>query len=454
MSNVRFYRLTNLPGFESPKHVGIFVHATGTTAGSDTFHMTTGETFNQWLTNNHYDQIPSGLWFGGENGWELLSNDTTSGKIDAAIDAKIATLDAGPYAQATISTTDNQTEKSSTLTIKGIQEVDGKISESTNLNFNVAIDGLYDRENNKIATQSTVNNKIATLDASAFQTVTKSTSGVNTVLTFNGIKEVDGIISQGVTENAETLTVGDAKLKIQIGSNEASAFDVFSANAQTDSTIKLDGYVFKKDENNVISVITPTAVSESNKLVTQQDVAKINGAMFYKGSIASDTNWPTEVKAGDVYIASGNFEHGDGSDAETIESGDLIVFNTDSVDDYTVVQSNITLGTGAGQVAANTEGLIDGNLVVATDKGIKTTGISASVLEEANNTRNLTYSTITGVTSKRGISITDSLKIMNRDFNKTINIVSENDSIQITGEHNEQNDTGVKLDLVWNTQLD
>lgn len=425
MSNVRFYRLGALPNFDSSKHVGIFVH------------VTTGD-------NTH----KAGLWFGGAASWEYLTNDTDA--INAAIVAKIQDLDVPGYGQATISTTDTTNEKSSTLTIKGIQEVDGEISEATNLNFNVAIDGVYNSSTNKIATQSTVTNAINGLNAETVQAVTFNTAeiGGNTTLTFNGVKETNGVIAQG--DGASTFIVGDAKLNIEIG---ADNFEVFSANAKSDGAIKLDENVFKKNVvngKNVLSVITKNNdVSSTNPLVTKNDIASLNGAMHYKNAIASDSQWPTTVKAGDVYIASGNFEHGDGSDAETIESGDLIVFNTDSVNDYTVVQSNITLGTGVGQVAANTEGLTNGNLVVATDKGIKTTGISASVLEETNNTRDLTYSTITG----KGIVITDSLKIMNRDFNKSINIVSENDSIQITVEKDDQADKGVKVDLVWNTSI-
>lgn len=435
MSNVRFYKLDVLPGFDSSKYVGIFVH------------VTTGDTAHK-----------AGLWFGGAAGWEYLTNDTNA--INAAIDAKIQELDVTGYAQATISTIDNETGKSSTLTIYGIQETDGKIGIYQTSNFGVAIDGVYDRGTNKIATQDTVNNKIATLDASAFQTVTKSTNGVNTVLTFNGIKEVDGIISQGVTENAETLTVGNANLKIQIGSNENEAFGVFSANAIKDSTIKLDGNVFKKNGDE-ISVITQTPVALDNRLVTEKDVANLAGAMHYKKAIASDTEWPKTVAAGDVYIASGDFEHGDGSDAETIESGDLIVFNTDSVNDYTVVQSNITLGINSGQIAKNDGNLTPNNMVIATSNGIKTIGISENDLTDTTekNKRTLTYANGTAdttgdITLYHSATITDTFKVIGKDFSKTINISSANRSIEIARNAGENDSTGILVDLVWNTSIE
>lgn len=473
MSNVRFYRLDVLPNFDTNKK-GIFVHVTeamknsdwtttgGTIVKPSNLQMGNGKVLVEWLTDRHIESIASGLWFGGENGWELLSNDTNSGAINAAIDAKIATLDAGPYAQAEINT-DTPAEgepNSSTLTIKGIKEVDGLIGAangSDNVDFDIAIDGVYNESTNKIATQSTVTNAIEALDVNTVQAVTFNTSADNgnTTLTFKGIKEVDGRIAQGDEQTPSTFTVGDAKLNIQIGSTTIE--NVFSANAQSNGAIKLNENVFKKD-GDVISVITSTPVASDNKLVTEKDVASLNGAMHYKGPVSSLADFEKIInntdsdsdaeEAGNVYIATGNFTHGD----NVISTGDMIVFN--GATNYNVIQSNITLGTGKGQVAANTEGLTDGNLVVATSTGIKTTGISATVLEETNNTRNLTYSTITGTGTVKGISITDSLKIMNRNFNESINIVSENDSIQITVEKDEQADKGVKLDLVWNTQLD
>lgn len=427
MNNVRFYRLTSLPQFDSANHQGIFVHLTT----ADATHKT-------------------GLWFGGANGWEYLTNDTTPESITNAINA----LDVNGYAQATMDTNVVVGDKTdSKLTILGIKEDDGKISNDSTKNVDIAIEGIYDENTNKIATQLTVKNAIESLDSlgtiQAVTTAQAEGNNDNTVLTFKGIKEENGKILQG--DGTNTFTVGDAKLKIQIGSNEAGAFEVFSANAQTDSTIKLDGYVFKK-EGDVISVITSTPVTSDNKLVTQKDVASLNGAMHYKGTVSSledfekiisNTDSDSDAEeAGNVYIATGNFTHVN----TVISTGDMIVFN--GANNYNVIQSNITLGTGAGQIAANTEDLTDGNLVVATGNGIKTTGISASVLEATNNTRNLTYSNITG-----GIAITDSLKIMNRDFDKSINIVSENNSIQITGNHDDQGDNGIKLDLVWNTTI-
>ena len=59
MANVKFYRLSQLPTFNLESHQGVFVHLTR----ADATH-------------------PVGLWFGGTQGWEFLTNDPNAVKID------------------------------------------------------------------------------------------------------------------------------------------------------------------------------------------------------------------------------------------------------------------------------------------------------------------------------------------------------------------------------------
>lgn len=432
MANVRFYRLETLPSFDSSKHVGVFVHLT---TANDTY--------------------KAGLWFGGTTGWEYLTNDTNA--IDAAIDAKINALDVTGYAQATISTnTPAGGEDNSTLTISGIKEDNGKIAKDDSNKLEVAIDGGYDKTNNKIATQKTVENAIKGLKVEdSIQAVTKETSGVNTVLTFKGIKEADGVILQG-TGN-ETLTVGNANLKIQIGSD--TAYDVFSANAQVDSTIKLDGLVFKKN-GDVISVITPTALASDNRLVTEKDVANLAGAMHYKGTVSSLEEFQNKLadsdaeEAGDVYIATGIQEGSFIHNGNTIENGDMIVFNGNGANDYKVVQSNITLGTGSGQIAANSAALSANMLVVASATGIETIDFDKTNLTDTTGKNERTLKIENGSIEDNGfyhaVTITDTFKVIGKDFSKSINIKSGNRSIDIA----KNTDTDVMVDLVWNTTIE
>lgn len=434
MSNVRFYRLGTLPSFVEAKHVGIFVHLI----------PTEGETHK------------AGLWFGGAAGWEYLTNDTDA--IDAAIDAKIQGLDVGGYAQAEISNIETETERSSTLTIYGIQEVNGLIGKYATSNFGVAIDGVYNSSTNKIATQSTVTNAINGLNAETVQAVTFNTAeiGGNTTLTFNGVKEENGVIAQG--DGASTFIVGDAKLNIEIGATTIN--DVFSANATSNGTIKLDENVFKtNNDNHIISVITPTPVSDKNRLVTEKDVANLAGAMHYKGTISSKNEFNNKLgdsdveEAGDVYIATG-IPEGSFTDnkGNVIENGDMIVFN--GAGEYNVVQSNLTLGINSGQIAKNDGNLTPNNMVIATSNGIKTIGISETDLTGTNNGNNTRTLGITNGTADgtlyHDVTISDAFKVIGKDFSKTINISSANRSIEIA----QNGDTGVIVDLVWNTSIE
>ena len=404
-----------------------------------------------------------------ETNWvHLISGETTNTTINAAIDAKIQGLDVPGYAQATITTnTPAGGEPNSTLTISGIKEVDGEISNDSSKNFEVAIDGGYNKETNKIATQTTVTNAIKDaiegLDVQTpIQAVTFNTpeNSVNTTLTFNGIKEENGKILQG--NGASTFIVGDAKLQIQIGS---ATTDVFSANAQSNGAIKLNEYVFQKGENNVISVITPTAVSESNKLVTQQDIANLSGAMHYKGTINDPSNWPSTVKAGDVYISTVNRNFIYNGQQPPIEPGDLIVFNSESLTDYKVVQSNLTLGTDDGQIAKNVGALADGKLVVGVNpetgsKGIKTVDFDVTNLTDTTgkNERTLNYDNGAPDTSDATLFhsaiIKDNFKVIGKDFTRTINISSNNRSIEIARNGGDNDSTGIVVDLVWNTSIE
>ena len=59
MANVKFYRLSELPTFNTASHQGVFVHLTQAD-----------------------DTHPVGLWFGGTEGWEFLTNDPNAVKID------------------------------------------------------------------------------------------------------------------------------------------------------------------------------------------------------------------------------------------------------------------------------------------------------------------------------------------------------------------------------------
>lgn len=153
-----------------------------------------------------------------------VANIATNGTYNASTN-KIATektvsgaienLDVNGYAQAEIDTTTTQGQ--TTLKIKGIKEVDGKISEGSSNGVDIAIDGTYNASTNKIATKSTVTTAIEALDGSAV--IASQTGNVVTIKT--GVTEVDGVISNdtgtdivlkevAVTGAAADVSVADA----------------------------------------------------------------------------------------------------------------------------------------------------------------------------------------------------------------------------------------------------
>lgn len=440
MENVRFYKLTNLPGFDITKHVRIFVHVTGTTAittDNGGYLMAVGKTFADWAEENHYDEIiPSGLWFGGANGWELLTNDTSSGAIDAAI----AALDVEGYAQAEITNAANS--NISTLSIKGIKEVDGIISIDGDSNFNIEIDGVYNANDNKIATQTTVTNAVTNaindLNVETINTVEQTAVSGGTQLTFKGVKEQNGKIAQGDSNNPLTVTVGDGKLSI--GNTE-----VFSANATTNKNITLgSGLTFDGSELGLV-LNEGIRVDETNPLVTQNEIASLAGAMHYEGTVTEDEFsgllGSSETEAGDVYIATETFTHGD----NTIQPGDMIVFGGNRT--YTVIQSNISLGNQDRQVAANDGALTANKLVIATDNGIGTTN-SFTFGEASSRTISAVNYTTDGAVPVHGGVVTDTITVLGQERIASLKIGSGNNSIVVNAS-NDGNEATFTVDLIW-----
>jgi hypothetical protein len=52
------------------------------------------------------------------------------------------------------------------------------------------------------------------------------------------------------------------------------------------------------------------------------------------------------------------------------------------------------------------------------------------------------------------VTVSDTFKVIGKDFNQSINISSNNRSIEITRNAGVDNSTGVVVDLVWNTSMD
>lgn len=119
--------------------------------------------------------------------------DETSNKIatQSTVSGIVKGLDVDDYKQATV---DTATAGQTSITIKGIKEVDGKIGASASAqNTTIVADGTYNETDNKLATQSTVTNAINGLDAS----ITSDDAAVATVK----VVETDGKITDVVVTN-------------------------------------------------------------------------------------------------------------------------------------------------------------------------------------------------------------------------------------------------------------
>lgn len=359
-NNVRFYKLISLPTFDANIHTGIFVHLT--------------TAYNDGTTNR-----PEGLWFGGRVGWEYLTNASDTSSITNIVTAAIENLDA---------------------------------------------------------------NTVATLVAAP------SSSGSGTTLTLKGVKENDGIISQG--DGTSTVTIGAGKLQIGVG-NANNPSDLFGANDTGNTVLVLDDTQLNYNTStHTLGVITNSNTSASNKIATMADIASISGAMHYKGTLNSSSDLPSTTAPGDVYIVETAFT--DAISGITYEVGDMVVYGNAGA--MNIIQSNMTIGTHSGQVATNDGDLTSGNIVIATGNGISTSS-SYSLSGASSRTLTITDDTPAGQTPADGVnhstSIVDSLTIFGQNRGIRLVIGSINPSIEV--KEGGSSDQTVNIDLVWNTSV-
>lgn len=455
-TNARFYRLNRLPDFAADgNHVGLFVYVpehimesndTAWVKGYETLTVNGNDyTLSNPITvsyitptgNPDFEQakIEGGLWFGGQKGWELLTNigdglgwDEIYYWFDHYVAGEAEIFNAAP--------------------LTGTGETGTEIT---------IFDPVLDRTNGLHA--STVGS-----DEHKF------TVG-------DGALKISG---KGATDNSGSTPVLPA----------ATTEDVHSANDVLDSTLTLDDSLIWTPSGSAapctIGVRTKTTVTAENPVVTLQDIAGLSGAMHLIGTLDSVGEWPDkdtsiwytgaapsptsqtqtiQIHEGDTFIVTtahpgpDNIAYEVGDTVFYYESGGSLV--------YKVVNQNITTGTQDGQHAAvDMPGgsLEAGKLVIATQSGIATTPAEISDFvtdvtstQEINDTAQTTEDE--GQTHETTYTVTT---IVDRvDDGSDSNITTDSHDIIFHSNNNSltiQEDTTnaehqINFDLVWLTTM-
>lgn len=392
MANVRFFRLSNLPDF-SPVYKGIFVYVpemrtlgandsvimgwpntfpvpatlSGNVPGTSTpwsqaAAITTGfnrteldsldfRRFYDETNGGHYvtvgvptkrttdEIVEKGLWFGGEYGWELLTNYGSNDGItwDDLFDWFNGTNSDG-------------------YIVAG----EAEIFEANDIHESNPDNGQY-------GTEYTI---------------------YDPVLDMN-----DGLHASTDASDAHSFIVGDGALKFKgkelaidtttdpqnHAFTDVPAFDVHSANDTENNTVVFDQSLYIKTDDTgdtdapfvaKIGVRTATPVGPNNFIVTQADVTGLSGSMQLMGTIANQSELPgpyaddttnpeTPWHDGDTLIVTNWFKVDSTNpnptnlpanwqtahDGEVFEIGDTLVYFNDF---WHHIQGNLTVGVDQG----------------------------------------------------------------------------------------------------------
>ena len=201
--------------------------------------------------------------------------------------------------------------------------VDALASKQDNLEF----EGTYNASNNKVATESTISNAIATLDSRTAEDATSATKVVAEVTQADGIVTVQKVAVANIlpdvedTENGFVVAVSQTDGKIAV--IHKAATEVLGFEGNYDKT--------------------------SNPIATRQyvldSVADLNGAMHFRGTVDADptTTTPTGTyKAGDVVLFGYDEYVFDGTKWLALGNESIYAKKTEVADDFTAVRQEMT----------------------------------------------------------------------------------------------------------------
>ena len=236
ISNVRFYKLNALPVFDTSKHIGIFVH------------VTTGDETHK-----------AGLWFGGTQGWEFLTNDPNAVKIDGKSLQRATSSDATDFGieQGSIYVKDDFIDNAFTTT-KAV----GYLPQGTSISKGTTLENLLKMILMKVLNPSISANPSSTLniDSGAGATVFVGSDitfpGANistsngSYLSFDTDEQTDfsGMVSQpatGVFFNHETITTSVTNCNYDTTTGSVTQGSDSSTTPITSGTVSIEAQTVK-----------------------------------------------------------------------------------------------------------------------------------------------------------------------------------------------------------------
>ena len=192
---------------------------------------------------------------------------------------------------------------------------------------NLEFEGTYNASTNKVATESTISNAIATLDSQTAEDAASATKVVAEVTQADGIVTVQKVAVANIlpdvedTENGFVVAVSQTDGKIAV--THKAATEVLGFEGNYDKT--------------------------SNPIATRQyvldSVADLNGAMHFRGTVDADptTTTPTGTyKAGDVVLFGYDEYVFDGTNWLALGNESIYAKKTEVADDFTAVRQEMT----------------------------------------------------------------------------------------------------------------
>lgn len=200
--------------------------------------------------------------------------------------------------------------------------IDALASKQDNLEF----EGTYNASTNKVATESTISDAIATLDSQTAEDAASATKVVAEVTQADGIVTVQKVAVADIlpdvedTENGFVVAVSQTDGKIAV--THKAATEVLGFEGNYDKT--------------------------SNPIATRQyvldSVADLNGAMHFRGTVDADPTItaPTGTyKAGDVVLFGYDEYVFDGTNWLPLGNESIYAKKTDVADDFTAVRGEM-----------------------------------------------------------------------------------------------------------------